>query len=236
MKKLSLSLLIVGGLWWWFSSPSIEVKNGAVKFHYLVKYTGGASSNEMLPMLIALHGDGDTPKHFFKTALDVLDVPARVIVIQAPRRYGSGYMWPNRSSDLILYGDGLNEAIEKLQSQYSTIGKPIVMGFSGGAVMAFYLGLAHGDNYSYIFPISGILPIKDKVRPAKGTLVKVYAYHGKHDELVAPQGSINAVKRLKDNQIKAKLTIFKGTHHGIFLNMKKTINNHIGDKLREISH
>jgi hypothetical protein len=91
MKKiLSIILLLILAVWW-FKDPTISVPDSDVSFGYIVKYSGSGGRGDHLPMLVALHGNGDTAKHFYNTALDLLNVPARIVLIKGPM---PGNAWP----------------------------------------------------------------------------------------------------------------------------------------------
>jgi predicted esterase len=45
-----------------------------------------------------------------------------------------------------------------LLERFPTEGKPIVLGFSSGAILAYYMAAYHGEDFSYVFPLSGRLP------------------------------------------------------------------------------
>ncbi len=65
-----------------------------VTFSYIVKYTDVSNKTERLPMLVALHGNGDTTENFYETALDKLNVPVRIILLEGPISMGTGNAWP----------------------------------------------------------------------------------------------------------------------------------------------
>jgi predicted esterase len=60
----------------------------------VIKYSGRGNDDTNLPMLISLHGDGDTPGNFYDTALDLFKTPARIILLKAPKSYSGGRAWP----------------------------------------------------------------------------------------------------------------------------------------------
>ncbi|MFW5427382.1 MAG: hypothetical protein ACKE8R_09035, partial [Methylophagaceae bacterium] len=64
MKKILIIIAVLAIAQWWFKDSKISVPsqvNGAdVSYSYIVKYSGGSGRGDTLPMLIALHGNGDT--------------------------------------------------------------------------------------------------------------------------------------------------------------------------------
>jgi len=133
------SCLLISGCSW-FGNPTVNAPGADISFEYLVRFSGEAEKNDTLPLLVALHGNGDTPQNFFETALDLLDDPARVVLFKAPIAMGmNGGAWPLDEDGVRRYGDALAAAIEVLAKTYPTIGDPVVFGFSGGGGLAYYL-------------------------------------------------------------------------------------------------
>ena len=234
MKKLILVVLVFALASWWLKDSTISVPTNDVSFDYIIKHSGTGSSNDSLPMLIALHGSGDKAKHFYDTTLDQMTVPARIVLIQGPLSYGGGNAWPWTPADFSHYGKPLSEASELLAQKYPTVGKPILMGFSSGAMMAYYQAAKYGDRYSYIFPVSGQLT---DAMLGDGDLspgAQVFAFHGKSDAVVPFSGGKNAVKILQANGANVKFTAFAGGHHGIFMDMKTEITQAIEQKIESL--
>jgi len=182
-------------------------------------------------MLVALHGNGDTPENFYATAMDELNVPARIILFKGPMPYGRGSAWPWSASDFGQYGNALIEATEMLAVKYPTTGKPVLLGFSGGGAMAYYQAIIHGNKYSHIFPVSGQLSRQQLGSEVSDPGAQVTAYHGTSDTVVSSGGGKAAVKLLKAEGVSARLTEFKGGHHGVFTNMKRRITQAVEEQL-----
>lgn len=185
---------------------------------------------------MALHGNGDTAENFYDTALDQINVPARIILLKGPLSSGRGNAWPWTEAEFDQYGTAVKEAIALLVQKFPTIDKPILLGFSGGAMMAYYQAIKQGDNYSYIFPISGRMS-KDLF--GDGSVIsgaEVYAYHGKKDRVVSYSGGKTAVKILQENGIFVQFTEFNGGHLGIFTDMKEAISQHIEEKIDSLDY
>ncbi len=235
MKKYLLIMLFLGLAKWWFTDPTISVRDTDVSFSYIVKYSGEGSRSDNLPMLVALHGSGDTPQNFYDSVLDQLNIPARIILLKGPIAYGQGSAWPWNAEDFNQYGQAINEAIESLTFKYPTLQKPMLLGFSGGGMMAYYQAIKYGNSYSYIFPISGRLS-KDLLGDKSVSLgAKVFAFHGKNDDVVSIGGGRNAVNILQENGINAHFVEFYGGHHGIFNNMKPQITELVEQKIESLN-
>ena len=180
-------------------------------------------------MLVALHGNGDTTKNFYNTALDQLNYSARIVLLEGPIPLGRGSAWPWSAADFAQYGKAINEAIALLAIKYPAIQKPILLGFSGGGMMAYYQAIKHGDSYSYIFPVSGQLSNNLLGDQSFRQGAEVLAFHGKTDSVVS--GGRKAVDILQENGIKVE---FNGGHHGIFTDMKSAITQAIEQKLQNL--
>lgn len=234
MKKFLLGIFIIGAVQWWYTDPTIETYSDNVSFTYIVKYPDDNRKSDYLPMLVVLHGNGDTPDHFYETAMDQFNMPVRIILLEGPVSFAGGKAWPWKPAELNKFGRAVNEAVELLTQKYETVQKPILLGYSGGGMMAYYQALKYGNRYSYIFPVSGKLN-KDLIgddlfEPGSA----VFAYHGKSDNLVSIGAGKNAVKLLLENGVDIKFNEFSGGHLGLFTNMKTEITQAIEEKIEKL--
>jgi phospholipase/carboxylesterase len=234
MKKVILVILVLGLAKWWFTDPTISVPTNDVSFSYIVKYSGNSGRNDKLPMLVALHGNGDTPNNFYNTTLNQLNSPARIVLLKGPIPHGSGSAWPWSAADFSRYGKAINEAVELLALKYLTIQKPILLGFSGGGMVAYYQAVKHGNSYSYVFPVSGQLSNDLLGEKLFRQGAKVFAFHGKNDSVVSLGGGRKAVNILQENGVEVEYVEFDGGHHGIFTNMKREITQAIEQKIQSL--
>ncbi|VAX28411.1 hypothetical protein MNBD_NITROSPIRAE01-586 [hydrothermal vent metagenome] len=234
MKKILPLILVLVFAQWWFTDPSIRVSSHEIRFKYVVKYSGNASRADDLPMLVALHGNGDTADNFYETALDQLKVPARIILFQGPIPYGRGNAWPWSPDDFSQYGKAFTEAVDALALKYPTLGRPILFGFSGGGMMAYYQALKHGDRYAYIFPVSGRLSKNLLGDEAIRIGAEVIAFHGMSDSVVSINGGKEAVALLRKSGTDVIFSEFKGGHLEIFTTMKSTITEAIEEKIKDM--
>jgi phospholipase/carboxylesterase len=236
MKKITLIILTLLFIQWWFTDPVVSVPANDINFSYIVKHSGNSDRSDELPMLVALHGNGDTTTNFYNTALDQLNTPARIILLEGPIPSGRGSSWPWNAADFSLYGEAMNEAIALLAVKYPTVGKPIIVGFSGGGMMAYYQAVKHGNNYSYIFPISGQLSNELLGEKKIRTGAKVFAFHGTSDSVISISGGKQAVNILQENGVDVAFVAFDGDHHGIFNNMKSKITHDIEKKIKSLRY
>ncbi len=218
-----------------FREKSITVANGEITLVYEHEVSGDATSGRDLPMLIALHGNGDTPGHFHDTALDLITSPAHVLLFEAPISYGSGSAWPGDRQEIDRYSKALVEAVDQLSLQYPTRGKPVLLGFSGGAVMAWHIALTHGDQFSAVIPVSGRF---EKAWVSQFTTPEntaIHVFHGKQDRVLAVGGSRLAVRSARDLGMTVSYIEFDGGHLGLFTNMKPQITELMDQLLQSTS-
>jgi predicted esterase len=234
MKKTRLTLigLLVLAVWHWCTrDPVVHAPTFDVHFGYVVRHTGGGSAGDRLPLLIALYGDGGRADRFFDTALDDIRYPARVILVKGPVERGAGEAWPDSPRDFMRYGGALDEAVEFLVRKYRTVGEPVLLGFSGGARMAFYQAARYGDSYSSIFAISGRIQADQLGESVVRSSTVVRAYHGRSDEVIPLGGGRSSVELLRSRGVHAELTEFDGGHHGLFSDIKPMISRAVERQL-----
>jgi len=244
MKKLLVIflLLIVTAIFFWWRSPhTVQGPSSDHGFEYITKISGHGSSSDILPMVIALHGNGDTPDNFFNTLLKRFDYPARFIVVRGPINYPGvsykGRAWPSDIKGIEEYGNALNDAVTVLKEDFPTSGKPVVLGFSGGAFIAYYLAAAHPDRFSYIFPLSGRLSGAQMITGTTPLTegAKVIAFHGTGDQLIAFDNGKSAVRTLQEMGVNAELVAIDGGHLGVFTSGNDLLLSHLSNALKEIS-
>ena len=196
MIKILVLLICTGLAYKFFSSPVLKISDYNVEFKYQIEYTGNANSSDALPLVIGLHGNGDKTDNFYQSFLSFTHVPARIILIQGPKSYGRGYAWPWTASEFIQYGKAFLKAVDQLKIKFPTKGNPILLGFSGGAMFAYYQALLDPDRFSSIISVSGSL--RDNPRRGDESRIlsdlKVFCYHGNDDKVV----NINSGKHACD--------------------------------------
>lgn len=182
--------------------------------YYYVKTIGHGHD---LPLIIALHGNGDTPVHFFDSLFHDMPVPSRILLIRGPFNHGGGYGWPMSGEDMELWGETLADIVPRLTETYHSKGKPILTGFSSGGFMAYHQAAAHPDEYIAIIPISGGLTpslVHGPLPENQSTLI--LAFHGKDDDLIPFSQGKNAAGLLKENGRNVQFTPLPGGHLSIF--------------------
>ena len=237
MKKLIVTLLLIGVIYWWWLPHTVQGPMSDQEFEYIIRTSGDSSSSDTLPMVIALHGNGDTTDNFFETLFEDFDYPARFVLVRGPVDYAGGSLggraWPMDAGGLREYGDALADAVPVLLERFPTEGKPIVVGFSGGAFFAYYLAACHSGLFSYIFPLSGGL--SNTLSCKSGNVgARVIAFHGKKDEVVGYNIGMVAVQNLSRRGLTAELVTFDGGHIDIFRSANRVLLDKLRDVIKEI--
>ena len=191
------------------------------KLSFVERTSGGASAEDTLPMLIVLHGLGDTPEDFLELFAGLRE-KARVIAVRAPDPWSVGTSWypihgtPSEKSRAIRRrADAVAELARTLPRARPTVGKPVVSGFSQGGVLSFALAADHAALFRAALPIAGAWPsdLPTPTKPPPG--FSVLAFHGERDRRIPFADGEDAVKRLASAGYHATMRSFPGVGHGV---------------------
>lgn len=206
--------------------------------HYLEIVTGNADPEATLPMIVAIHGLGDTPRNFQALFAD-FSPPARIILPRALDPYEPGWSWfPLRARDpdvealaggIKAAADTLAPAITALADSRPTRGKPIVTGFSQGGMLTFTLAVHHGELFSAAVPLSGWLPepLWPKADGSPAAAPPIVAFHGDADVAVRFEPTAAAVAELERLGYRVRLQRYPAVGHAL--------GPMLSDVLRELS-
>ncbi len=167
----------------------------AAGLEYLLVEPRDARPDEVLPMIVDLHGRGGRPAPPRGRYLD-LDERVRLILPRAPEPAGDGYAWMpvsahrGESPELLEAIDArvqsLSLALDRWRHRYPTRGRPIVTGFSQGGILAAVLALREPTAVSQAIPVSGWLP--PTYAPARvdpfAPHAPIHALHGADDPVL----------------------------------------------------
>lgn len=198
---------------------------------WVEQVTGDASPDDPLPLVVTLHGRGSDPERFQKFFED-LDVPVRIAHLQAPVAEHDGRAWftfRGKSRDRIrdeidLLADAAVRTTERILASRQTLGKPVVTGFSQGAMVVYSMALRHHDRFAKALPVSGVLmndPPPEMDGPA---MPKVVALHGMRDPIIGPSASRRAVATLEKMGVNAELKLFPDAVHWIDGELKAALH------------
>jgi phospholipase/carboxylesterase len=200
-----------------FSLPALE---------YIEILTGGATAKQQLPLIIAVHGLGDTPQNF-ASLVKGFDAPARFILPRAPITWGNGFAWFEvrlADGNWNRLAKGIQQSASRvaalatlLEKTKPTVGRPILTGFSQGGMISFAVAISHPESIGISLPLSGVLPEKlwPTTRPKPETSVTIRAFHGAADQLVPLAPTQAAVAHLKQLGYDVALVEYPGMTHTI---------------------
>ncbi len=224
-----------------FTAPDPDGWGSAAGVRYLEVVRGGARGDDVLPLVVMIHGLGDVAHDGW---LPGFDAPVRLVMPQAPTPYGDGFAWfeyrfaDSRSEQLARgiadAADRLARAIESMRANRPTRGKPIVVGFSQGGMLSYALALHHPEVVRLAIPISGLLPepLWPKQKAPGVAYPPIRALHGDADDLV-PIGAARAlVARLGTLGFDATLAEHAGVPHHVTPAMAAEINATLTAALR----
>jgi phospholipase/carboxylesterase len=199
--------------------------------NYIERASDGAKLEDPLPMLVLLHGKADTPEVMLREFANV-HAPARLIVPRGvpldsipvgPFNHGFGW-WSihTRVADDQSFGAAAAEAsrrmgvfIHRLLREKPTLGKPVLVGFSQGAIITYTISVQEPDLLSIAFPLSGMLPLSliPEAWPAGKPKPIIHAFHGIRDPIVRIDQDRESVSRLNSLGVPATLREYPALVH-----------------------
>ena len=220
-----LLILVVALSVLWLYKPWRHHTAGASSLDYLAYTLGGADAGDELPLVVALHGLGDSPEGFV-LAYRGLDVPARLVLPAGPQRYLIGRTWyalngATADPDIAATVARLAAFLEQLQEDWPTRGKPIVTGFSQGGILSFQLAADHPAALGAVLPVSGGLtrPPADGVELPPSLPIR--AFHGAEDTKVGADWAEASVAGLRERGADATLLTFDGVGHAVIGELRR---------------
>jgi len=192
---------------------------------YVELVTGGAAADAELPLIIALHGRGDTAEDFAPVFRD-FPARARVAVLRPPRAWGGGQAWflaarahvenrPGIAAELVGLADRVVATAEAIRAARPTRGRPIVMGFSQGAMLTWTIAVARPRAFFAAFPVAGFFfpETLATTRVDAAVMPEIVAFHGDADPLVPVDEDRRGVRALEKRGVRAALRVHPGLGH-----------------------
>jgi phospholipase/carboxylesterase len=194
---------------------------------YLEIVTGGAAAGAELPLIVALHGRGDTAEGFAPLFRD-LPARARVVILRPPHVWDGGQAWfvgawahPDKrraiAAELLAHADRVVATAEAVRAARPTRGRPVVMGFSQGGMLAWAIAVSHPRAFSAVFPVAGFLfpEMLDGRRVDAAAMPPIVAFHGDADPVVSIDEDRMGVRLLAQRGVNADLRVTPGLGHTI---------------------
>jgi len=227
MLRRLASLVVLGSLGSGVAVCAARAPSRAQPLPYLEIVTGGASPDAELPVVIALHGRGDTAEGF-AALFQGWSVRARVVIPRPPHPWAGGQAWtlhghavadsrPAIASDLVGLADRVVATADIVRGARRTRGPGVVMGFSQGGMMAWTIAVRHPRAFSAVFPVAGILfpEVLARQNIAGVRLPPIVAFHGTADPVVPLADDLRGVRLLAQKGGRADLRTYDGVAHEI---------------------
>jgi phospholipase/carboxylesterase len=184
--------------------------------------TGGASIDETLPLVVALHGRGDRPERFARI-FEGFAPRARVVLLRAPIVENDGLAWftfPDEDTwghvarEVVRMGERTIATVEAIEARHPSRGAPVVTGFSQGAMIVYSLALRHPDRFALFAPVSGVYvrntapttPVTSATPP------RVVALHGTRDPIIPIDADRESVEELRALGVNVELREHDAVH------------------------
>jgi phospholipase/carboxylesterase len=200
------------------------------------------SAEHPLPLIVGLHGLGDVPEDFIEL-LRALPLRARVAAARAPTPFARGFAWlpPSRPRDIDERAQPVRQvvaqltpAIAALAAARPTCGRPLIIGFSQGAMVAYGLAASPRPGISAAFPIAGYLP--PSLAPARVPegAPRIVALHGTADSVVAYRHDVDSVARLSRAGYAIELRSYPGIDHTVSPQMRAELGELVRNAARQM--
>jgi len=145
------------------AQPAFVVTEGVLAdVRFLETVTPGAKTSAPLPLVIALHPQGGSPADFL-AFFGGLSGRARIILPAADEKNGRWSWYRGNSTDTGASGPRLaakrlKPFLAQIIATRPTVGKPIVVGYSQGAIVALTMAVTESATLGTVVSISGRLP------------------------------------------------------------------------------
>jgi poly(3-hydroxybutyrate) depolymerase len=164
---------------------------------YVAYVPASYTPTAFVPLVVALHGAGDTAMNYLSVIWQA-NADAKGFIVIAPEGtapLGPGYTWNSTDETLIL------AATADVYNCYSIDPKKQIMhGFSAGGIMAYLIGLDHAALYSGISISSADLGSAEAVHGSSllpsAWLIPVSHFHGTEDQNFPIQYAIQGMDEL----------------------------------------
>jgi phospholipase/carboxylesterase len=196
-----------------------RTENGLVYYEVCPR---GTAEHAELPMVVFFHGRGANVELAEMPYL-AIETPFRFIAIEGPIPLEGGHAWvpmsaaggesPALLSAVIARADELAILVDELVRRHPTRGKPIVVGFSQGGMMALAIALRHPDLARAAFAASSYLPPSIVPGTRRGPPLRLF--HGEDDPVLLVGRTEEAVQLLIERGFDVEFQTYPGVAHEI---------------------
>jgi phospholipase/carboxylesterase len=211
-------------------APSVDVGPAAIDVVH--EYTGGARADDIVPLIVAVHGLGDRPDAFAQLFKD-FPHRAHLVFPAGGLKWGEGFAWWPITGviDENSVTAGLSEAARRLAGGVRlwrdghVAGKPIVTGFSQGGMLSFALATMYPKEVAEAVPVSGLLPpaMIPTAWPVGEPRPRILALHGDADTRVPYAIAQKSVAGLRALGLDVELKSYPGVAHTISAEMRRDL-------------
>lgn len=188
--------------------------------------TGGASVDELLPLVVALHPLGAGPRGVEGRVVRALEDagvgPVRIVSPRGPARWERGRSWfdalaadpdPTLAAALRPAAAQLAIFVDSIRERRPSRGRPIVIGYSQGGLVALALAAGHPASVGEVLAIGATLPRPLWPRERDGALPRVWAWHGAADPYVPLSRTRRALRAFARTGYDAVFVVEPGVGH-----------------------
>jgi phospholipase/carboxylesterase len=176
-----------------------------------------ASADETSPVVVGIHGRGDTPESF-SDLFHAYGGRARFVFPRAEEPYDEGFTWFSlaKGMDERTVAENVGRAAEALHARLAPLvgtRRYVVVGFSQGGFLSYALAAKYPSEIACALPVAGALPAP--LRPATWPSVRprILAFHGEDDRIVAVEWDRATQSELLRAGADVHLTTYPGLGH-----------------------
>jgi phospholipase/carboxylesterase len=202
-------------------------------------YTAAAKPSEKLPLVVVIHGFGGTPDRIAEVVTG-LRWKARVYAPRGIYRAGPGFSWfsIDLAWDALTPGiaaaaDVLDREIAAEVASRPTCGKPIVVGFSQGAMLSYAIAARAPDKIAAALPLSGAIPRALWPKLAAKSPLRVTAFHGAADGVIDVNLDRETHAAFLAHGYRGELHVVPDVDHGVTEEMVVAIREQIEREIRD---
>jgi predicted peptidase len=214
LKIIGILLILNGGYMWAEEFPekkgiyekTFTLANGTT-MRYTLYIPKSVSSQQEVPLIMALHYGGKVTPWYGKGYLTILVKPALWklgAIIVAPDCPGRG--WDNPTAEFAVIA-----LMNHIKQHYTINDKQVLLtGFSMGAIGTWYIAARHPDLFSAAIPVSGMA---EQSTIEMFPDLPVYVIHSKADEIFPIKDVEKMVQTLESKGVPVKLVVIKRISH-----------------------
>ena len=181
-------------------------------------------ADETAPLIFAIHGMGDRPDRWVDEWRR-FPQKAHIVLPRAFTPHGGGFSWFEYKDGMTdeQFGAEVGASEQRLWRAIAALAgkrKPIVTGFSQGAILSFAIAGQHPDAVSHAFPVSGSCP--GPLLP-KSKAAPLSALHGTSDTVLDIKWGREAVHAFAERGNDATMKEYEGVGHTITPAMRRDL-------------